>query len=113
MSVALGFKPGSSLNFISVFPEQLPNDAFYGKPTQPYLSAKHADGRNASTYKYYGAFQRVDRIGYKQQGDCRNNQNTPKNKRNSAAWYYYDMVEATNAHDYTSTSGTETWTGLK
>ena len=27
-------------------------------------------------------------------------------------WAYYNIVEATNAHDYTKSSGTETWTGV-
>ena len=52
-------------------------------PTQPHLSEKHADGRNASTHKYYDALPRLDCIRYKQQGSRRNNQNAPKNKNNS------------------------------
>ena len=27
-------------------------------------------------------------------------------------WAYYNIVEATNAHDYTKSSGTETWTNV-
>ncbi len=29
--------------------------------------------------------------------------------QDTAAWYYLDMVEATNAHDFTITDGVETW----
>ena len=27
-------------------------------------------------------------------------------------WAYYNIVEATNAHDYEKSGGTEDWTGL-
>ena len=31
----------------------------------------------------------------------------------SSAWYYYDVVEATNAHDYDKLTSGEVWTGLR
>ena len=38
---------------------------------------------------------------------------TSYNDLSNTYWAYYDILEASNAHDYKTASGVESWTGLK
>lgn len=57
----------------------------------------HMLGREAD-----GAFADANKTSLEQFTDLQDN----------SMWYYYDMVEATNAHDFTKSAGSEIWTKL-